>query len=261
MEHWIILAPQNEAPPSNENAESAWAKNQFEHYLKLIDVFETRQTWVFNFAILVYIGAMSASGPVLEHIVQPALDAFAAGKLAAGSAKAPFLDSLVFTCVGLYSVLLPLLMLPLCYLYIDVSIFGSALNATTLPAICRNEYIDPGGLALNWIKKAGFRKLDIQRFAHGRTALFLLAPVSGLVVAAAGIILGALYRESSWWPQAVIGASVCGFVISAVALIETQVARQQAREARDLSHDAREKSIAENSSRAKTAAGVFGGDV
>jgi hypothetical protein len=140
----------------NENSESEALKCQFDHYLKLMEVFETRQTWVFNFAIILYIGAFATSGPLLEHIIKPAIEGFRQ----TGNVT-PYLDILMLVSVGLYSLLLPALTVPLCYLYVDVSIFGAALSAGTLPTIEErfgSGYKDPGGLAFNWIDKMNLEK-------------------------------------------------------------------------------------------------------
>ena len=125
-------------------------KIQYKHFLTLVDLFETRQTWTFNFAILVYVGGFTALAPLLEKVVIPAIRSGGRtpeGNLAIGASSI------------IYSIALPLIMLPLCYLYVDVSVFCAALNAGLLPQFREKlqqfgglDFGDPGLRAIEWIE-------------------------------------------------------------------------------------------------------------
>ena len=87
-------------------------KVHFDHYMKLLDLFETRQTWTFNFAVGVYTVAIAACGSLVEKAILPAF-------LKAGvSVEA---DVSVGSIALIFSIALPLVMLPRCYLFVDVS--------------------------------------------------------------------------------------------------------------------------------------------
>ncbi len=49
-------------------------KLQYDHFLRTLDVFETRQTWAFNFAVPVYIFSFSAIGVAFQNLLMPALN-------------------------------------------------------------------------------------------------------------------------------------------------------------------------------------------
>src|ERR1700733_6032138 len=94
-------------------------RHHFEHYIKLLELFETRQTWTFNFAILVYAAAIAGCGTLMEKALLPAF------QKPKGSPEGDV--SVAAFCV-LCSVVLPLVILPLCYLFVDVSIYCAAMN-------------------------------------------------------------------------------------------------------------------------------------
>jgi len=173
----------------------------YDHYMKLLDLFETRQTWAFNFALVVYAGAVTAAGGLSDKLV---------GHRAAAA-------------VLTLSVALPLLVLPVCLLYVDVSVYCAALNLGNLEnwtkLLCAKGAspdkfnLDPGSLAFGWLKP---KELGVLHWiAHLRMLLFFVAPVAGLVAVVASCVCRApVPRVLSW----------VGAVVSSAALAGTSIA-------------------------------------
>lgn len=191
--------------------------------MKDLELFETRQTWTFNFAVAVYALAIGGLGPAVGAAFVPAVKA-------APSAEA---DVTVASLAAIFSIILPMVMLPLCYLFVDVSVYCAALNGGYLKFNRKFEEFgladsDPALRAFKWLKA---NKLDIHKTANRRTYLFLLAPIWGCFVALLGLFYSYHFRRG--WPYSVAGP---GLAISALALFSSGVAYQRNAKARsDLS--------------------------
>jgi hypothetical protein len=144
------------------------------HHLKLLDLFETRQTWAFNFALIVYASALGSLTTLCDKPTSP---------------------TLVAIIILVISLGLPLLILPICFLYVDVSVYCAALNVGNirnwkkqiapyvkgLPEDVRN--LDAGSVALQWLDEVEAGKLGTLHWvANLRMMLFFIAPLTGSVV-------------------------------------------------------------------------------
>lgn len=203
---------------------------QHEHFLKLLDLFETRQTWAFNFAMLVYTTAFAIFGVLIdkmykpEHGWQPESHMLAAGAV-------------------VLSIALPILMLPLCFLYCDVSVFCAALTEGNVPFINKSfqaldintpHYVPPGVLAFRWLRRRP-NKLSIEWVANLRVTLFYIAPLSGIV--ASGYILFRGFAYGTVFHETFLhNTAVTGLLISAGALAATFLACAKTLKARKLAH-------------------------
>jgi hypothetical protein len=196
---------------------------QYSHYMKLLELFENRQTTAFNFALLVYGGAVATYGALSDKIMLPAL------RQGMGTPEA---DLAATTAVAIFSIVVPLFILPLCLLYSDVSIYCAALNVGNLTSM--KEFgaegvvlADPAIFAHRWLKK---NSLEIDAVANGRSILFWISPIAGLILSA----LGALYCAVSGhvWSLIVV---VPGFAVSGATLYWTSRADRMIRKARNRS--------------------------
>ena len=206
-------------------------RNHFEHFLKLLDLFETRQTWAFNFTVIVYVSAIAAVGPLLEHLVPT--------KMHSG------IEILISMCAGVvvYSIVVPILILPLCFLYSDVSVYCAALNEGNINflheaykrlSVQVQGSTDPGALAFNWLNDPGRdarERLDIDRVANCRVMLFFVAPLFGMLLSGA-VTIGFLSRYGV--PVPLLGVSISGLVISMIALLVTYLTCRKTWKARTL---------------------------
>ena len=148
-----------------------------EHYLKLLDLFETRQTWAFNFALLVYGAACAALSQLGDAIW-----------------KKPCAPLVIILAIGL-----PILVLPICLLFADVTVYCAALNAGALQHWRRQgesfrSYLvggrlldlDPGSNAFEWLEGEHLVG-SLHWIANSRFLLFFIAPVVGLAVSVSSV--------------------------------------------------------------------------
>jgi hypothetical protein len=105
-----------------------------ETYLKLVDLFETRQTWAFNFAFVTYVACFGALGAIVSDVKD-------------------------HTGVALLAVAfgLPLLIYPLFCLYVDVSAYCAALHSGNRKHLedrstGRTGPLDPQARAYDWLR-------------------------------------------------------------------------------------------------------------
>jgi hypothetical protein len=204
----------------------------FDHYMKLLDLFETRQTWTFNFAVGVYAIAIPAAGFLVDKAA-----------LALKGGVSDETDVIVGLAALTFSIALPLLMLSLGSLFVDVSVYCAALNvgsnnfyrkftAGGLPL----ELNDPAFEAYQWM---GEQKMDLRSIAKRRHLLFFLAPIFGVVVGGMGLLLYSA-RYGRLWPLVTL---VPGAVTSFISLWFTWCAYRTDQRART----AAEKDLKEGS--------------
>ena len=138
----------------------------YSHYLKLLELFETRQTWAFNFGLIVYGAAFSAIGPIFGQ----------------QSVPLPPGDGAVLRII-VFSFALPILILATFCLYADVSIYCAALNVanTKYHRGIHVGFQDPGELAVDWLNG---RPAGNDWPAKMRMLLFAFAPAVGVLVSA-----------------------------------------------------------------------------
>ena len=197
----------------------------FDHYMKLLELFETRQTWTFNFAVGVYTVAFAGCGSLIEKAILPAF-------LKTGPSVEA--DVSVGSLAIIFSIALPLLLLPLCYLFVDVSIYCAALNSgSTIFNQCFREagldVSDPRILAYRWLMD---KDIKLHPVANRRTLLFLLAPIFGVLIALMGIVYSTFYWRP--WP---LGVSLLGAVIASISLWLTVLAYHTNTRARRASYE------------------------
>jgi hypothetical protein len=230
----------------DRNHAFAIIERQHEHYLKLLDVFETRQTWAFNFATLLYTGAFTVFGVLIDKMYKP------------DKGWAPEYH-VVAASVVMLSVALPILMLPLCFLYSDVSVFCAALTEGNLPYISENyqallkrapEYVPPGVRAFRWLKR---HEMSIEWVANLRVSLFYIAPVGGLVVACYVLWLR-LYHSDTFGAALLLNAATIGIAVSSGALVLTFWACTKTISTRKMAHSDKGRDDGEELARTPDAA-------
>jgi hypothetical protein len=223
----LDLPRESAAQPVAERAPDSYRilRDHTEHHQKLVELFETRQTWAFNFALVLYAAAFAPLGNIVQLMGSPQ------------ASTTPFQVPVVaYTILIGYTVVLPALVLPVCFLYCDVSVFCAALNAGGLRYL-RDAYrkasipvpgnLDPGARAFEWLHMRDV-DIDIDWIANWRVFLFFVAPLLGLLIA--GIYLSEAWSDTH---RLLKFGALIGLMISFAALVLTWRASRKTWDARE----------------------------